>query len=94
MYPATAVVLGLCKATADTVAHWTDLLPSNPVVSGSNPTTPNVLAFISTLSKTSGCFEISRLLDMHFQLKRARFSKRMSVPVSKSIYPLVNRNYY
>lgn len=63
MYPVTAVVFGLYKATADTVAHWTDLLPSSPVVLGSDPAIPSMLVFISTLSKTSGCFELSRLLD-------------------------------
>lgn len=94
MCPATAVLFGSCNATADTVAHWTDLLPSSPVVWGSDPTIPNMLVFISTLSKTSGCFEISRLLDMHFQLKRAHFSKRMPVVVSEPNCSLVNRKYY
>lgn len=53
------------------VVHWSDPLPFHPAAWGSDPAAFNALVFVSALSKTADCFEISRLLDVHVQLKRA-----------------------
>ena len=49
-----------------------------------------MLVFISAVTETAGCLEISRLLDMHIHIKT--FFSKMSFLNSKSIYSVGNTN--